>query len=219
MKILILEDNDALCNVMKKALQKESYKVDTFINGDDALNAITNGYSCFILDINVPCINGIEVLKYIRLHHNNIPVIIISSNHELQTIQESYEKGCDDYLKKPFFMYELVHKVNSLCKIENKYIIFNDDIKYNFIDRILYNKNEKIVLAKKEILFLELFCKNINKVVSYDEIDEYVWEGEETNMDNIRALIKRLRKKIPKECIKIVTGIGYTLNNNISLSN
>jgi len=218
MKILILEDNEALSNIIEKTLTKESYKVDTFNDGIKALNVINNGYSCFILDINVPFVDGIEILKYIRLHSKDIPVIIISSNHELNKIQLSYEKGCNEYLKKPFFMYELVHKVKSLCKLEDKYIVFNDTYKYNFIDHILYKNNEKVILAKKEILFLELFSQNINKIVSYDEIDEYVWEGEETNMDNIRALIKRLRKKIPKESIKIVTGIGYTLNKDIKLS-
>ena len=213
LKILILEDNDALLNVMKLALSRESYTVDCFKDGKDALNAIGNGYSCFILDINVPSIDGIEVLQYIKCNHSNTPVIIISSNHELEKIQLSYEKGCNDYIKKPFFMYELVHKVKALCTIQNKYIIFNKDYKYDFIEHILYEKEEKIILAKKEILFLELFCENINKVVSYEEIDEYVWEGEATNLDNIRALIKRLRKKIPSETIKIVTGIGYTLND------
>ena len=213
MKILILEDNTALSNVMKLALSRETYNVDCFSDGQEALNAIANGYSCFILDINVPSIDGIEVLNYIKTSHPEIPVIIISSNHELEKIQLSYEKGCDDYIKKPFFMYELVHKVKSLCKVQNKFIVFNNEYKYDFIDHILYENEQKIVLAKKEILFLELFCKNINKVVSYSEIDEYVWEGEPTNLDNIRALIKRLRKKIPSNSIKIVTGIGYTLND------
>ena len=213
MKILILEDNDALLNVMKLALSRESYKVDCFTDGQEALNSIANGYSCFILDINVPSIDGIEVLNYIKSSHPDIPVIIISSNHELEKIQLSYEKGCDDYIKKPFFMYELVHKVKNFCKVQNKFIVFSDSFKYDFIEHILYDNDEKIILAKKEILFLELFCENINKVVSYSEIDEYVWEGEPTNLDNIRALIKRLRKKIPSDSIKIVTGIGYTLND------
>ena len=218
MKILILEDNEALCNVMKKALEKESYAVDIFTDGNKALDVISNGYSCFILDINVPSIDGIEVLKYIRQNHKDIPVIIISSNHELEKIQLSYEKGCNDYLKKPFFMYELVHKIKHLCQLEDKYIIFNQNIKYNFIEHILYNDETKVVLAKKEILFLELFAKNVNRVVSYEEIDEYVWEGEDTNMDNIRALIKRLRKKLPQESIKIVTGVGYTLCSDVKVS-
>jgi len=137
MKILILEDNEALCSIMQKTLVNESYIVHTFSDGNKALNAINNGYSCFILDINVPSIDGIEVLKYIRLHNKDIPIIIISSNHELNKIQLSYEKGCNEYLKKPFFMYELVHKVKSLCKLEDRYIIFDDNYNYTGIPRYI----------------------------------------------------------------------------------
>lgn len=217
MKILVLEDNEALSRVIKTGLSKEGYKVDCFFDGDEALDAINNGYNCFILDINVPSIDGITILKTIRTYNENVPTIIISSNHELDKIKTSYEKGCNDYIKKPFFIYELVQKVKNLCKIQDKYIHFNDSYKYNFIDHILFENEEKVILAKKEILFLELFAQNITRVLTYEEMEEYVWEGEITNLDNIRALIKRLRKKLPKDSIKIVTGIGYTLGHDVQL--
>ena len=148
----------------------------------------------------------------------NIPVIIISSNHELDKIKASYEKGCNDYIKKPFFIYELVQKVKNLCTIDYKFIDFNDNCKYNFIEHTLYVNEEKIILARKEILFLELFITNLNRIVTYHEIENYVWEGEDSNIDNIRALIKRIRKKLPEESIKIVTGYGYTLNKDCKYS-
>lgn len=217
MKILVLEDNEALSRVIKTGLTKEGYKVDCFFDGDEALDVINNGYNCFILDINVPSIDGITILKTIRTYNANVPTIIISSNHELDKIKTSYEKGCNDYIKKPFFIYELVQKVKSLCKIQDKFIHFDKTSKYNFIEHILYENDEKVILAKKEILFLELFAQNINRVLSYEEMEEYVWEGEITNLDNIRALIKRLRKKLPAQSIKIVTGIGYTLGNEVQL--
>lgn len=217
MKILVLEDNEALCKVIKTGLEKEGHKVDTFYDGDDALNAISNGYNCFILDINVPSLDGITILQHIRDYFSDVPVIIISSNHELDKIKTSYEFGCSDYLKKPFFIYELIQKVKNLCKIEYTKIHFNDECQYSFTDHVLYHQGEKIVLAKKEILFLELFIQNVHRVISYDELETYVWEGDITNLDNIRALIKRLRKKLPEESIKIVTGIGYTLNNSVKL--
>jgi DNA-binding response OmpR family regulator len=103
MKILVLEDNEALQNVIKKGLEKEGFKIDTFSDGDDALDAINNGYNCFILDINVPSLDGISVLQHIRDYYEDVPVLIISSNHELEKIKVSYEKGCNDYIKKPFF--------------------------------------------------------------------------------------------------------------------
>ncbi len=215
MKILVLEDNIALAKVIKTGLEKENYKVDCFFDGDEALDAISNGYNCFILDINVPSLDGISVLKNIRDYFGEVPVLIISSNHELEKIKTSYEKGCNDYIKKPFFIYELVQKVKNLCKIENKYMQFCDEYQYSFKEHVLYAKGEKIILAKKEILFLELFIPNIHRIVSYDELETYVWEGEITNLDNIRALIKRLRKKLPENSIKIVTGLGYTLSNDV----
>ena len=219
MKILLLEDDSTLSRVIKKGLEKENYSVDCFFDGELALNAISNGYSCFILDINTPSLDGISVLKNIRDYLGaSIPVIIISSNHELEKIKASYEKGCNDYIKKPFFIYELVQKVKHLCQTEFKFIEFNDSCKYNFMEHTLYVNNEKIILARKEILFLELFISNLNRIVTYAEIESYVWEGEDSNIDNIRALIKRIRKKLPNESIQIVTGYGYTLNKECKYS-
>lgn len=219
MKILLLDDNKELLRVMKKGLHQEGFIVDCFINGDKALEAISNGYDCFILDINVPSFDGISVLKNIRDYLGyGVPVLIISSNHELEKIKIAYEKGCNDYIKKPFFIFELVQKIKNLCKIEYKFIEFNEEIKYNIIEHILYDNGKKIILAKKEILFLQLFTKDINRIVNYNEIERYVWEGETTNIDNIRALIKRFRKKLPKDSIKIVTGFGYTLGTNCKYS-
>jgi len=217
MKILVLEDNERLLNVIKNALEKESYVVDTFIDGDDALNALENGYNCFILDINVPNIDGISLLELLRLNHPNTPAIIISSNHDFEKIQKSYDLGCDDYIKKPFFILELVQKVKKLCVVQKKFLQFDDTFKYDFINHILYENEKELELTKKEILFLELFSKNLHHVASYDEIIEYVWEGEETNLTNIRAMIKRLRKKLPSESIVIIKGLGYSLNKETKL--
>ncbi|PHR73444.1 MAG: DNA-binding response regulator [Arcobacter sp.] len=218
MKLLVLEDNMTLSNVMKKGLEKEGYQVDCFDDGESALDAINNGYSCFILDINVPSLDGISLLKHIRSYNKDTTVLIISSNHELDKIKSSYEFGCNDYIKKPFFIYELVQKVKHLCIVPSKFIQFSPLCKYSFVEHILYENDEKIILTKKEILFLELYIVNLNKVVSYEELETYVWEGEITNLDNIRALVKRLRKKLPEGSIKIVTGLGYTLGNTVKLS-
>jgi DNA-binding response OmpR family regulator len=215
MKILVLEDNERLCKLIASALSKEGYKVDTFIDGEDALEVLSNGYQCFILDINVPSLDGISILETIRMYHSSVPVIIISSNHELDKIQTSYEIGCDDYLKKPFFMYELTQKVKKLCNIEFKVLELGDEFTYEYQSSYLSGPDGKVKLAKKEILFLELLAQDINRVISFEEIEEYIWEGEITNLINIRALVKRFRKKLPANCIEIVKGMGYTLNSNI----
>ncbi len=190
MKILLLEDNERLSNVMKYALLDEGYRVDCFSDGDDALEFIGNGYSCFILDINVPNTDGISILEYVRLNHAKTPVLIISSNHELDKVKESYEKGCDDYLKKPFYIIELLQKVKKLCGDKGEYLIFDESYRYSFIDHRLYKDEEEIELTKKEILFLDVFSRNIHFVATYENIEEYVWEGEYTTLANIRSMIK-----------------------------
>ncbi len=217
MKILVLEDNERLLNLIKSSLEKESYNVDTFIDGQEALESLENGYSCFILDINVPNIDGISLLELLRVNHKDIPVIIISSNHDFEKIQKSYDLGCDDYIKKPFYIFELVQKVKKLCRVEKMFLQFNENLKYDFKNRIMYKNNEEIELTKKEILFLEMFSKNLHHIANYEEIYEYVWEGEDTNLTNIRAMIKRLRKKLFNEAILSVKGLGYSLNKETKL--
>jgi len=217
MKILVLEDNERLSNVIREALSQEGYKVDCFDDGENVLDVLENGYACFILDINVPNLDGITILKYIRQNHKNNPVIIMSSNHDLEKIKISYEIGCDDYLKKPFYIFELVQKVKKLLSIQKCCIRFDQEHKYDCSKHILYKGNEEIELTKKEILFLELFANNLHHVATYNEIEEYVWEGDDTSLVNIRAMIKRLRKKIPYESIVIVKGMGYSLNKNVHL--
>ncbi len=87
MKILVLEDNLRLLKLIKSSLNKEDFVVDCFDNGQEALENLENGYKCFILDINVPSIDGITILEYIRMNHKDIPVLIISSNHDLEKIE------------------------------------------------------------------------------------------------------------------------------------
>ena len=214
MKILVLEDNERLGKLIVNALLKEGYRVDYFSDGEDALDALANGYQCFILDINVPSLDGISVLESIRTYYSDVPVIIISSNHEIEKIQTSYEVGCDDYLKKPFHIYELLQKVKKLCKFEQKILDLGDGFIFDY-SKLYLSKNDKdVILTKKELLLLELLGKEIPRVFSFEEIEEYVWEGEATTLNNIRALVKRIRKKIPENSILIVKGIGYSLNKS-----
>ena len=219
MKVLVLEDDEILLKVIKTALENENYKVDCFTNGMEALNSISNGYSCFILDINVPSLSGISVLQNIRDYiGEEVPILIISANHEFEKIKTSYEKGCSDYIKKPFFIFELIEKVKMLCTIKHSSINFSEDCRYDFIEHTLYVDNKKKILAKKEILYLELFAKNLNRIVTFEEIETYVWEGESSNINNTRALIKRIRKKLPINSINIVIGYGYALSDNCKYS-
>ena len=172
MKILLLEDNERLAKLIKGTLEQEGYRTDIFTDGEEALDALNNGYHCFILDINVPSIDGISVLETLRLYHKETPAIIISSNHELEKIRLSYELGCDDYLKKPFYMYELVQKVKKLSHVPSKMVTLWKGYNYDYANHRLFDPNgEEIKLAKKEVMFLELFAKDPGRVaVSYTHL-------------------------------------------------
>lgn len=215
MKILLLEDNKRLSELIIEALEQKNYKVNWFENGKDAINAIYDGYDCFILDINVPGIDGLTLLKDIRSMDENTPAIIISANVELDTIKNAYSKGCDEYIKKPFYIYELETKLKKLCVQDKSDISLPENYTYNIINETLFDdKNQFIKLAKKEILLMTLFVKNLDKVVTFDHIEQYVWQGDLTTNENIRALVKRLRKKLPKNTILSQGGMGYKLNIN-----
>ncbi len=212
MKILVLEDNKRLSNVIVEALTQKNYHVDLYENGKKALEVIDNGYDCFILDINVPGVDGLTLLKEIRSMNKDTPSIIISANVDLETIQDAYVKGCNEYLKKPFYMYELEIKLDKLCRVEDNIINFADNFTYDMLKEKLFNGNkEELKISKKEILLLNLFSNNKEKIVTFEQIEQYVWEGNLTTNENIRALIKRVRKKLPLNSILSQGGMGYKL--------
>ena len=219
MKILLLEDNKRLSNLIIEALEEKNYKVDWFEDGKIALESIYNGYDCFILDINVPGLDGLTLLKELRDMNKTTPAIIISANVELETIKDAYVKGCDEYIKRPFYIYELELKLDKLCKRKDESLKLPNDFIYDLEKEKLFDeKNEEVKLAKKEILLFNLFAKNLEKVISFEQIEQYVWEGDLTTNENIRALVKRLRKKLPIDTIISQGGMGYILSVNKSKS-
>jgi len=147
MKILLLEDNLNLASIIKEMLEEKKYKVDFFSDGNLVLDNFMNGYDCFILDINVPNVDGLTLLKTIRDYDLSIPVIIISSNIELNTIKNAYVKGCNDFLKKPFYIYELEAKIDLLCK-KDTIIYLNDDFYFNIDEEILFNRDRLKICVK-----------------------------------------------------------------------
>lgn len=210
MKILLLEDNVSLAEIIKEMFEEKGLSVDWFQDGQEALYEIINGYDCFILDINVPSLSGLNLLKEIRDRDKKTPAIIISSNIEFETIQKAYLSGCNDFLKKPFYIYELECKVDLLCKSEEK-IFFSDDFYYDLKEEVLFDKeNNSIKITQKEKRLLTLLCKTPNITVSLEVIEQYVWEGEIVGISGIRSLIKRIRSKVCKDFIR-TENYGYKL--------
>lgn len=211
MKILLLEDNQRLNTTIVKRLEAKNHKVDAFIDGKEAYDALDNGYMCFILDINVPSLDGIEILKKIRDFYHETPVIIISSSVELEVIRDAYNYGCNDFIKKPFFIDELEIKIEKLCNIRNDIVDLGHDCFFDFRTSLLRIGELEEHLSRKERLLLNVLITEKGKVVSFDKIQAMVWEGNFASLDSIRSLMRRLRKKIPFECIETVVDVGYIL--------
>jgi len=216
-KILLLEDNKRLNDTITKRLKAKGYEVFSFLDGQKAYEAIDDGYICYILDINVPNIDGIEILKKIREYNVNTPIIIISSTVELDIIKDSYKYGCNDYLKKPFFIDELEIKIEKLCNFDRDVIEIYEGCVFYFKDSALEIDGVREHLSKKERLFLNLLLSKRGKVVSIDTIQAIVWEGGFTSIDSIRSLMRRIRKKIPVDCIETVVDVGYLFKNCFDL--
>ena len=209
MKILLLEDNKKLNETITKRLTLKGYNVLSFTDGALACEKIADGFSCFILDINVPNIDGIKILKKIREYYKVLPVIIISASVELDVIKQSYDFGCNDFLKKPFFIDELEIKIEKLCNIKNEKISFDENCFFDFKSAIIKMNEKEVRLTKKEKLLMNLFLSKKNQVISYESIEDYVWEGNFASLESIRSLIRRLRKIIDKDYIQTVVDTGY----------
>lgn len=212
MNILLVEDDLQLNNIIKKSLVKK-YTVTSVFDGESAIELIDNNiYDLFILDINIPNVSGLDLTKYIRQKDLNTNIIIITASTELQNFEDSFKNGCNEFIKKPFYLEELKIRIDNLIKEESiEEFCISSNIKYLIEKKELFINDVNIKLRKKEKRLLELLLKNINFVVPIDEIQNYVWENEIKNYYPLRQLINELRKKFNtgETFIFSEKGIGY----------
>jgi len=202
MKILLLEDDSALNRAIKKVLELDkNNRVEPFFDGQMVLNALDQRYDLYVMDVNVPNINGLDLLRMIHEKNNLAKVIIISSNADLHTLQEAYTLGCVDYIKKPFHLDELRIKIDKL-KIPRKHLASTIKL-----------KNSTDTLTKKERDLLNLLLENQETVVTYSLIEEHVYKDHTMSMDALRALVRRLRSKLADDVIKNVLDEGYSVSD------
>jgi len=207
MKILLLEDDIPLNKAIKKVLELDHHTVDTFIDGENMLGSIDQGYDLYILDINVPRISGLELLDIILDKNDQAKVIMISSNTDVRSLKTAYNLGCVDYLKKPFHITELRAKINRL------------NLSREHLASTVSLKAGSDPLAKKERKLLNLLLDNLSLVVSYEMIENYVYENKRMSMDALRALMRRLRSKLSDDIIENIIDEGYTISTIPDISN
>lgn len=201
MNILLLEDDIALNRAIKKVLELDHHRVDTFFNGREVMNALDQRYQLYILDINVPYLSGMEILDIILTQNKQAQVIMISSNTDMHSLQTAYDLGCVDYMKKPFHITELRAKISRLNLSQN-----------SLLSNIAFKSDDEI-LTKKERKLLNLLLDNLTLVVGYKRIEEHVYENSTMSMDALRTLVRRLRSKLLDDIIVNVIDEGYTISH------
>ena len=223
MRILVVEDERNLADVVASTLKKEKYLVDVSNDGEEGLyNALSGVYNLVILDVMLPGVNGFEILKQIREEGIDTKVIMLTAKSELEDKLNGLTHGADDYMTKPFHIEELIARVNiQLRKKDSKLISdvleYGDlrlNLKSSVIDNI--NTNESIQVGLKEFQILEYLMQNIGIVVSKEQIYDKIWGlDSEIESNNLEAYLSFIRKKLKvigcKVNIKVMRGIGYKL--------
>lgn len=218
MKIFLLEDDFSLNKLICKALEDRGFFVTSVHDGYEAMTQILNNrYDLYILDINVPGFSGHEVLEQIRKINENLPVIIVSAQLEIDNISKAYDLGCNDYLKKPFELEELIlhikYHIKTILKndVDKDIIDLGFGISFDLKDQTLYKHGHEIVLTQKEKLLLTLLINNLDKTVTSEMIHEYVWDNKEMEAVSMRSMIHKLQKKLKSGMIVNIRGVGYKL--------
>lgn len=218
MKILILEDETVLALSIREFLEDTGYEVDCFTHSDEAYDAIyDNVYDLLLLDVKVPGEkNGFEMLEGLREEGNKTPAIFITSLTDIDDLSRGYECGACDYIRKPFDLAELKLRVEQVMKLQcfstsEESIELPFGYKYDVKKMKLTLHDKSIILAKTETKILELLIKQRGSVVGCEMFWEEVW-GEWVDSANIRVQVGNLRKKLEKDFIKNVRGLGYSID-------
>ena len=213
--LLVLEDDLQLSDTIKQFLELKGYEVYCAYDGLQAQDIVyEKRIDLMLLDVKVPLLNGFEFLKSLRAEGKDIPAIFITSLNSVEDVEKGFDVGCDDYIRKPFALKELLVRVESLMK--RTYSTHEDTIEldkglvFNIKELLLTKDKQRVPLKTKELKLLSLFLQNPNELVSYEKINEALWEyDEEPSSGSLRTYIKTLRSVIGKEKIETIKNIGY----------
>ncbi len=223
MRILVVEDEKDLNNIITKHLKKNNFSVDSVFNGEEALEYLDYGtYDLIILDIMLPKVNGYEVIKKLRENKNETAVLMLTARDSIEDKIKGLDLGADDYLIKPFDFGELLARIRALVRrkygnISNTMEI--DDLCIDIAKKTVVRGGKNIELTGKEYEVLEYLIQNKGHVLSRDKIRDSVWDyGYEGESNIIDVLIKNIRKKIDignsKQLIHTKRGLGYVLKED-----
>lgn len=218
MRILIIEDDPLIGDGLKTGLNKSGFTADWFDNGKDGQEALLqSGYDAVVLDLTLPEIDGLDILRQWRARKRKEPILILTARGDVNDKINGLNLGADDYLSKPFSLGEVVARLNALIRrssceiseiIKYKNISFNPHTKQTLLN------GKEIFLAPKETALLELLLYNRNRVMSKGSIEQKLYSWDEDVASNaVEVHIHYLRKKLGKDIVKTVNKLGYILED------
>lgn len=220
MRILIVEDEVDLCDTIAEGLMIDGYAVDTCYDGKEAFELITyETYDLVVLDLNLPNMDGIDLLTEVRKRNQDVKILILSARGSVSDKVLGLDIGANDYLTKPFDFAELEARIRSLLRRsfvqENAILVWNE-ISLDTVKRAVFIDDKDVSLTKKELALLEYFMFNPEKVISAEELMQHVWNFQVDSFSNaVRVHIASLRKKLKAEInydpISTKIGEGYYL--------
>ena len=220
MRLLVIEDEKKLNDLIKKKLEKEYYGVDSCFDGEEAVRYVEGTeYDAIILDIMLPKLDGFEVIKRIRAKKNKVPILLLTARDNIDDKVKGLDYGADDYLVKPFIFEELMARIRVLLRrnsgnADNVVTIAN--LKIDLDAKTVFRDDLLIKLSGREYSILEYLIRNKGKILSRERIEDHIWNYDyEGGTNVIDVYIRYLRKKIddsytPK-LIHTIRGLGYVL--------
>ncbi|RBQ30012.1 response regulator transcription factor [Aliarcobacter vitoriensis] len=213
--ILVLEDDILFANTLEDILTEQNYVVDLARSAKEALDFnYEKNYDLYLFDINLPGQNGIELLKDLRDSQDLTPTIFISSYKDKDVIKDAYINGCDDYIKKPVDLDELLFKIRAIVNRFSKnlkVIKLKNNIQIDPIEKRVYKDELDLEIPQKIVELLLIFLENKGKIVTKEMIIQRLWNvSEHYSEGSIRVYVAKIKKILDcKDCIKNIKSIGY----------
>jgi len=228
MRILIAEDDTALAGFVRKGLEAEHYAVDVSADGKQARALASElDYDLIVLDLNLPRLDGVAILKHVRGKKPNVPILVLTARGKVEDRVQCLDIGADDYLVKPFSFSELSARIRALLRrsrLPSESVLTVEDLKLDQVERRVTRGSRAVDLTSKEFALLEYLMRNAGRRVTRAMIIEHVWNlSFDSSTNLVDVYINYLRRKVddgsPRKLIHTIRGVGYELSGPTEVAN